>query len=107
MLHARLMAAAPGLAGAEGEARGQITLAFAGMTAALNEQIRVLDAEIGRPTVASLAATTRPGAAVVLRAEEARCMGKGGSGIEEMRMLQRLRVTLRSRAFIDSIRLVV
>jgi transposase len=48
VLHARLMAAAPGLAGAEGEARGQITLAFAGMTAALNEQIRVLDAEIGR-----------------------------------------------------------
>ena len=29
--------AAPGLAGAEGEARGQITLAFAGMTAALND----------------------------------------------------------------------
>ena len=50
VLHARLMAAAPGLARAEGEARGQITLAFAGMTAALNEQIRVLDAEIGRPT---------------------------------------------------------
>ena len=48
VLHARLTAAAPGLAGAEGEARGQITLAFAGMTAALNEQIRVLDAEIGR-----------------------------------------------------------
>ena len=48
VLHARLMAAAPGLAGAEGEARGQITLAFASMTAALNEQIRVLDAEIGR-----------------------------------------------------------
>ena len=48
VLHARLAAAAPGLAGAEGEARGQITLAFAGMTAALNEQIRVLDAEIGR-----------------------------------------------------------
>jgi transposase len=48
VLHARLMAAAPGLAGAEGEARGQITLAFAGMTAALNEQISVLDAEIGR-----------------------------------------------------------
>ena len=48
VLHARLMAAAPGLTGAEGEARGQITLAFAAMTAALNEQIRVLDAEIGR-----------------------------------------------------------
>ena len=39
VLHGRLTAAAPGLTGAEGEARGQITLAFAGMTAALNEQI--------------------------------------------------------------------
>src|ERR1039458_8450572 len=48
MLHARLTAAAPGLAGAAGEPGGQITLAFASMTAALNEQIRVLDAEIGR-----------------------------------------------------------
>ena len=47
VLHARLMAAAPGLTGAEGEARGQITLAFAAMTAALNEQIRVLDEQIG------------------------------------------------------------
>jgi transposase len=48
ILHGRLAAAAPGLSGAEGEARGQITLAFAVMTAALNEQIAVLDAEIGR-----------------------------------------------------------
>ena len=37
-----------GTDGAEGEARGQITLAFAAMPAALNEQIAVLDAEIGR-----------------------------------------------------------
>jgi transposase len=42
------MAAAPGLTGAEGEARGQITLAFVVMTTALNEQISLLDAEIGR-----------------------------------------------------------
>ncbi|HEY5359409.1 MAG TPA: transposase [Streptosporangiaceae bacterium] len=48
ILHGRLAAAAPGLSGAEGEARGQITRAFAVMTAALNEQIAVLDAEIGR-----------------------------------------------------------
>jgi transposase len=48
VLHARLTAAAPGLTGAEGEARGQITLAFVVMLAALNEQISVLDAEIGR-----------------------------------------------------------
>jgi transposase len=48
ILHGRLTGAAPGLSGAEGEARGQITLAFVVMTAALNEQISVLDAEIGR-----------------------------------------------------------
>jgi transposase len=48
VLHARLMAAAPGLTGAEGEARGQITLAFVVMTATLNEQISILDAEISR-----------------------------------------------------------
>jgi transposase len=48
VLHARLTAAAPGLTGPEGDARGQITLAFAAMTAALNEQIAVLDAQIGR-----------------------------------------------------------
>ena len=46
VLHARLTAAAPGLDGAEGEARGQITLAFAVMLAALNDQIAVLDQEI-------------------------------------------------------------
>jgi transposase len=48
VLHARLIAAAPGLTGAEGEARGQITLAFVVMTATLNEQISAMDAEIGR-----------------------------------------------------------
>jgi transposase len=48
VLHARLIAAAPGVTGAEGEARGQITLAFAGMITTLNEQISLLDAEIGR-----------------------------------------------------------
>jgi transposase len=48
ILHGRLAAAAPGLTGPEGDARGQITLAFVVMTGALNEQISVLDAEIGR-----------------------------------------------------------
>jgi transposase len=48
VLHARLAAAAPGLDGPEGEARGQITLALAAMIGALNEQVSVLDAEISR-----------------------------------------------------------
>jgi transposase len=48
ILHDRLRAAAPGLSGTEGEARGQITLAFVAMTAALNEQISSLDLEIAR-----------------------------------------------------------
>ena len=39
VLHGRLAAAAPGLTGAEGEARGQITLAFVVMPTALNAQI--------------------------------------------------------------------
>jgi transposase len=46
VLHGRLTSAAPGLDGAEGEARGQITLALAVMLAALNEQVSVLDHEI-------------------------------------------------------------
>jgi transposase len=46
--YARLAAAAPGLAGAEGEARGQITLALVTVIGALNTQIAVMDAEIGR-----------------------------------------------------------
>jgi transposase len=48
ILHGRLTAAAPGLTGAEGEARGQITLALTAMISALNAQITILDAEIGR-----------------------------------------------------------
>ena len=48
ILHARLAAAAPGLGGAEGEARGQITLALVTAIRTLNTQIAVLDAEIGR-----------------------------------------------------------
>jgi hypothetical protein len=48
VLHGRLPAAAPGLAGAEGEARGQNTLALVAMLSALTEQITVLDAEIGK-----------------------------------------------------------
>jgi transposase len=48
VLHGRLTAAAPGLTGPEGEARGQITLALVAMIGALNAQITVLDAEIGR-----------------------------------------------------------
>ena len=48
VLHGRLAAAAPGLTGPEGEARGQITLALVAMLSALNTQITVLDAEIGR-----------------------------------------------------------
>jgi hypothetical protein len=48
VLHSRLAGAAPGLTGPEGDARGQITLAFAAMTGALNEQISALDTEIGR-----------------------------------------------------------
>jgi transposase len=47
-LYGRLAAAAPGLSGAEGEARGQITLAFVAMLRALNEQIAAMDAGIGR-----------------------------------------------------------
>src|SRR5215831_7816628 len=47
VLHARLAGAAPGLAGAEGEARGQITLALVTVIGALNTQIAALDAEIG------------------------------------------------------------
>jgi ribosomal protein S18 acetylase RimI-like enzyme len=45
--HARLTAAAPGLADAEGEAGGQNTLALMVMTTALNEPISLLDAAIG------------------------------------------------------------
>jgi transposase len=48
VLHGRLAAAAPGVTGAEGEARGQITLALVAMLTALNDQVAVLDAEIGR-----------------------------------------------------------
>jgi transposase len=48
VLHGRLAAAAPGLAGAEGEARGQITLALVTLLGALNGQITVLDAGIAR-----------------------------------------------------------
>jgi transposase len=48
ILYDRLAAAAPGLAGAEGEARGQITLALVRVIGALNTQIAALDAEIGR-----------------------------------------------------------
>jgi transposase len=48
VLHGRLAAAAPGLTGPESEARGQITLALVAMLSALNAQITVLDAEIGR-----------------------------------------------------------
>ena len=48
VLHGRLAAAARGLAGPEGEARGQITLAFVTLLGALNAQIAVLDAEIAR-----------------------------------------------------------
>jgi len=48
VLHARLAGAAPGLAGAEGEARGQITLALVAVIGTLNAQICALDAEIGR-----------------------------------------------------------
>jgi transposase len=48
VLYGRLAAAAPGLTGPEGEARGQITLAIAAMLRALNEQVAILDAQIGR-----------------------------------------------------------
>jgi transposase len=48
ILHGRLAAAPPGLTGSEGEERGQITLALAAMIGALNAQITILDAEIGR-----------------------------------------------------------
>jgi transposase len=47
ILHGRLAAAAPGLSGAEGQARGQITLAFVVLAGTLNEQIAALDAQIG------------------------------------------------------------
>jgi transposase len=46
VLHGRLTAAAPGLDGAEGEARGQITLALVTMISALNDQIGALDEQI-------------------------------------------------------------
>jgi transposase len=46
VLHGRLTAAAPGLTGPEGEARGQITLALVAMLDVLNDQVRVLDIEI-------------------------------------------------------------
>lgn len=46
VLHRRLTGAAPGLAGPEGEARGQITLTLVTMLEALNDQIAVLDTEI-------------------------------------------------------------
>jgi transposase len=46
VLHGRLTSAAAGLDGAEGEERGQITLALAVMLTALNNQITVLDQEI-------------------------------------------------------------
>lgn len=52
VLHGRLTSAAPGLDGAEGEARGQITLALAVMLTALNDQISVLDQEIAAPFAA-------------------------------------------------------
>jgi transposase len=48
VLHGRLAAAAPGLAGPEGEARGQITLALVAMLTTLNEQITVLDTGIAK-----------------------------------------------------------
>ena len=48
ILYDRLAAAAPGLAGAEAEARGQITLALVKVIGALNAQIAALDTEIGR-----------------------------------------------------------
>jgi transposase len=48
ILHARLAAAAPGLTGAEGDARGQITVALVTAIRTLNTQIAVMDAEIGR-----------------------------------------------------------
>ena len=48
VLHGRLATAAPGLTGPEGEARGQVTLAIAATLRALNAQVSVLDAEIGR-----------------------------------------------------------
>ncbi len=46
VLHSRLPSAASGLDGAEGEARGQITLTLAVILTALNHQIAVLDQEI-------------------------------------------------------------
>jgi transposase len=45
-LHGRLTSAARGLDGAEGEARGQITLTLAAMLTALNAQISALDQQI-------------------------------------------------------------
>jgi transposase len=48
VLHGRLAAAAPGVTGAEGDARGQITLALVTMLTALNDQVAALDTEIGR-----------------------------------------------------------
>lgn len=46
VLHERLTTAAPGLTGAEGDARGLITVGLAAMLEALNTQIKVLDEEI-------------------------------------------------------------
>lgn len=46
VLYARLAEAAPGLVGAEGDARGRITLGLVAMLGALNEQIAVLEDEI-------------------------------------------------------------
>lgn len=46
-LHSRLQRAAPGLAGQEGEARGAITLALVAMLVTLNEQVGVLEDQIG------------------------------------------------------------
>lgn len=46
-LHRRLRRAAPGLAGQEGEARGAITLALVAMLVTLNEQVAMLEDQIG------------------------------------------------------------
>jgi transposase len=46
VLYGRLAGAAPGLDGPEGEARGQITLTLVAMLETLNEQVRLLEAEI-------------------------------------------------------------
>ena len=46
VLHRRLVAAAPGLAGIEGEARGQITLGLAAAIEALNAQITAVESHL-------------------------------------------------------------